>query len=271
VTQTVAVGGCPVALAYGDGSVWVANSLDGTVSRIDPTRGAVEATVRVGNGPDGVTVSRAGIWVTNEFDGSVALIDPRRNAVVRRDRLGGKPTAVASAARSSWIAVREQGSNHRGGTLVLLASEPSFETLDPRFLTSLQAPQLRGMTNDGLLTFKHAGGSDGTQLVPDLACWSQKLVPRFGAVRTGILKPLRLSQPPLNGRRTLDPVSTSWQRGDGWLAQVGDRRAVSRVRLVPVDKRVRSQLLADRGAERARPAAVHDADRRQAGQRGVVD
>ena len=30
-------------------------------------------------------------------------------------------------------------------------------------------PQLLGMTNDGLVTLKHIGGSDGTQLVPDLA------------------------------------------------------------------------------------------------------
>ena len=169
VTQTVAVGGGPVALSYGAGSVWVANSLDGTVSRVDPRRGTVEATVRVGNGPDAVAVSRAGVWVTDEFDDSAALIDPRRNVVVRRARFRSRPTGVAPAARSSWIAVREQGPTHRGGTLVLIASEPSFETLDPRFLTSLQAPQLRGMTNDGLVTFKHAGGSEGTQLVPDLA------------------------------------------------------------------------------------------------------
>jgi YVTN family beta-propeller protein len=169
VTLTVPVGGGPAALAYGDGAVWVANSLDGTVSRIDPSRASVEATIGVGNGPDAVAVGRAGIWVTDEFDGSAALIDPRRNAVVTRVRLGSRPTAVASGGESSWIAVRAEGPTHRGGRLVLMASEPSFETLDPRFLTSLQAPQLRGMTNDGLVTFKHVGGSEGNELVPDLA------------------------------------------------------------------------------------------------------
>jgi len=169
VTQTVPVGGGPAAIAYGDGAVWVANSLDGTVSRIDPARGAVEATVAVGNGPDALAVSRKGIWVTDEFDGSAALLDPDRNAVIQRVRLGSRPTAVTSSGASNWIAERSEGASHRGGRLVLIASEPSFETLDPRFLTSLQAPQLRGMTNDGLVTFKHVGGSDGTALVPDLA------------------------------------------------------------------------------------------------------
>jgi peptide/nickel transport system substrate-binding protein len=169
VTQTVSVGGGPSAVAYGAGALWVANSLDGTVSRIDPVRGAVQATIRVGNGPNAVTVSREGIWVGDQFDGFASLIDPRRNVVVRRARTGGSPTAVVSIGRSTWIAVRGQSPTHRGGTLVLIASVPSFETLDPRFLTSLQPAQLRGMTNDGLVTFEHVGESSGVQLVPDLA------------------------------------------------------------------------------------------------------
>jgi YVTN family beta-propeller protein len=169
VTQTVPVGNGPAALAYGKGAVWVANSLDGTVSRIDPARAAVDTTVAVGNGPDALAVGRRGIWVTDEFDGSAALLDPDRNEVVQRVRLGNRPTAVASSGRSTWIAVRAEGASHRGGRLVLIASQASFESLDPRFLTLLQAPQLRGMTNDGLVTFKHVGGSDGTALVPDLA------------------------------------------------------------------------------------------------------
>ena len=37
----------------GEGAVWVANSLGGTVSRIDPREGRVEATVEVGRGPAG--------------------------------------------------------------------------------------------------------------------------------------------------------------------------------------------------------------------------
>jgi peptide/nickel transport system substrate-binding protein len=169
VTQTVPVGGAPAAIAYGDSAVWVANSLDGTVSRVNPARGAIEATVAIGNGPDALAVGRNGIWVTDEFDGSAALLDPRRNAVIRRVRLGSRPSAVTSGGSSNWIAERSEGASHRGGRLVLMASEPSFETLDPRYLTSLQAPQLRGMTNDGLVTFKHVGGNEGAALVPDLA------------------------------------------------------------------------------------------------------
>ena len=48
----------------GHGSVWVANSGDGTVSRIDPVSGRVIATIDVGGSPTGLAVADDGVWVT---------------------------------------------------------------------------------------------------------------------------------------------------------------------------------------------------------------
>ena len=45
------VGNGPAALALGAGAVWVANSLDGTVSEIGAAKAAVLATIPVGSGP----------------------------------------------------------------------------------------------------------------------------------------------------------------------------------------------------------------------------
>ena len=45
VVATINVGSGPTAIAVGFGSVWVTNSLDGTVSRIDPATSAVQATI----------------------------------------------------------------------------------------------------------------------------------------------------------------------------------------------------------------------------------
>jgi peptide/nickel transport system substrate-binding protein len=45
---------------------------------------------------------------------------------------------------------------------------PRLDSIDPGIAFMLFPPQLLGMTNDGLVTLKHVGGSDGTQLVPDL-------------------------------------------------------------------------------------------------------
>jgi len=44
VVTTVPVGNGPTGIAFGAGAVWVANSLDGTVMRIDPDTNTVTAT-----------------------------------------------------------------------------------------------------------------------------------------------------------------------------------------------------------------------------------
>jgi YVTN family beta-propeller protein len=59
----VPVGHEPSAISAGGGAVWVANSGDGTVSRLDAGSGKVIATVDVGSNPSDVAVSQRGVWV----------------------------------------------------------------------------------------------------------------------------------------------------------------------------------------------------------------
>ena len=60
-----------------DGSnMWVANLLDGTVSKIDVSTNTVTATVTVGDGPYGVGFDGSNIWVANYNDGTVSKIVP---------------------------------------------------------------------------------------------------------------------------------------------------------------------------------------------------
>jgi len=63
---TTKVGVAPVSASYGAGSVWVANSGDGTVSRIDPASGQVVRTITISDGgtPSGIAATDNGIWVT---------------------------------------------------------------------------------------------------------------------------------------------------------------------------------------------------------------
>ena len=68
------------AIAVGLGAVWVANTLDATVSRIEPSTGTVSGTVPVGQGPRDVAVGLGSVWVANEFAGTVSQIDPRTNS-----------------------------------------------------------------------------------------------------------------------------------------------------------------------------------------------
>jgi peptide/nickel transport system substrate-binding protein len=50
-----------------------------------------------------------------------------------------------------------------------LGSPAEIRTADPAIEDEISPLQLFGLTNDGLVTLNHAGGPDGTQLVPDLA------------------------------------------------------------------------------------------------------
>jgi len=145
VLATGFAGTTPTAIAFGAGSVWVANSLDNTVSRILPTtvsafatqsvgrhpsgisvgEGAVwvadegdntvtridlasrsEATIPVGHGPTGIAVGDGAVWVANSDDGTIMKIDPALRRVVATIRVGNRPTGVVTANGRVWVSVQ---------------------------------------------------------------------------------------------------------------------------------------------------------------------
>jgi YVTN family beta-propeller protein len=163
------VGTGPTGIAAGAGGVWVANTLDGTVSRIDLEAQAVTTTLPVGNGALDVALAGGSVWVANEFDGTLSRIDPAQGEVVQSIDVGGRPQGVAAEGDRVWVASRASRARHRGGTLRVAVSQPSFDSIDPATHNFLSPAQLLGMTHDGLVTLKHVGGSTGTQLVPDLS------------------------------------------------------------------------------------------------------
>ena len=62
------VGQGPTAVAVGEGAVWVANTQDDTVSRIDPRTAAVTQTIPVGRRPTGVAAGDGAVWVANSLE-----------------------------------------------------------------------------------------------------------------------------------------------------------------------------------------------------------
>jgi len=95
VSAVTHVGTAPTAVAVGAGAVWVANSGDGTVDRLDPATGRVTGRpTTVGPGPLAVAIGEGGVWVATG-DGMVRRIDPR----TRRLAPGGAAvTGVAGLA-----------------------------------------------------------------------------------------------------------------------------------------------------------------------------
>jgi YVTN family beta-propeller protein len=168
----VHVGAGPAGIAVTPGAVWVANSLDQTVSKLDPATGAVTATIGVGDGPSGIVAAKDGVWVSNEFDATLDRIDLQKTRVVRRVRLGSSPRGMVVAGSGVWVAARPfPSASHRGGTLTVaatalpgqLAGEPPDPVAGFYYDGTLTA------VYDGLTAFRRSGGAAGLTLVPDLA------------------------------------------------------------------------------------------------------
>jgi YVTN family beta-propeller protein len=73
------------------------------------TAGRVTATITVGRGPRGVATDERGVWVTNSLDDSVSRIDPETNRVAETIPVGAGPTAVVSGAGAVWVANNHDG------------------------------------------------------------------------------------------------------------------------------------------------------------------
>ena len=62
--RAISVGESPVAVAVGEGAVWVANPGDRSVAKIDPRKNEVVKTIPVEHRPQSVAVASGAIWVT---------------------------------------------------------------------------------------------------------------------------------------------------------------------------------------------------------------
>jgi YVTN family beta-propeller protein len=107
VTGSTAVPGA-AAVAAGHGYVWlvVPGELHGEVWRFDPNSLSPTATVQVGVQPSGIAIAEDGsVWVANSGDGTVTRIDPSTATVVGTVHLGKRPTGIAVAGGKVWVTV----------------------------------------------------------------------------------------------------------------------------------------------------------------------
>jgi len=112
VVGQVPVGSRPGQIAFGSGSLWVANLDDQTVSRIDPSKGSVTRNIPVTDTPTGLAASPGAAWVVGSdrtrSSVSVRRIDPQFDSVAQTMRIGnvvpGGPGAVAAGGEDVWVA-----------------------------------------------------------------------------------------------------------------------------------------------------------------------
>lgn len=169
-TGSVPVPGGPVALAAGEGRVWIASS-DGTLAGVDPT-GAVPKvawTVPVGRTPSGLAVAGGSAWVGSSTGDGLTEVSPSGH--VERIVQVGTPIGAmtAEASKGLWVAALPSVAAHRGGTLVDAVISLGSQVRDPVQISDSQSASMIQLTNDGLVALRKVAGSGGYELVPDLA------------------------------------------------------------------------------------------------------
>jgi DNA-binding beta-propeller fold protein YncE/predicted Ser/Thr protein kinase len=105
VTGTFPVGDSPTGVTLVDGSAWVANTGDETVTRIDARTGSRQSPpIPVGEDPRAIAASAGAVWVGNFGDGTVSRIDTRTNRAAPPIAVGAAPTDIAVGPGRIWVA-----------------------------------------------------------------------------------------------------------------------------------------------------------------------
>jgi YVTN family beta-propeller protein len=122
VAETYAAPAGAAAVRADFGALWVTNPEKGTLARLSPADGSVEAEISVGPGPRFLAVGEGGVWVLNQGDGTVAHVDPATNAVVATIAVDSQPIGggdIAVGGGFVWARV--------SGTLVVKI-DPATDT-----------------------------------------------------------------------------------------------------------------------------------------------
>jgi YVTN family beta-propeller protein len=135
VVARTRVGEAPAGVAAGGGSVWVANSGDGTVSIIDAATNKLTDSVEVGTAPVDVELAGGHAWVSFEDDARIVAVDVddlSRQEVELAG--GGSNLAIAAGGRYLW-AVSQDTPLQRIDTADFEITEHSVAVEEPVNLT----------------------------------------------------------------------------------------------------------------------------------------
>jgi YVTN family beta-propeller protein len=93
-------------VAVGDGSVWVAYGASAVVRVRPGAKPRVIASSYAGRSPSGISVGEGSIWVSNRGDNSISQFDPGTFAegAVRKVSVGRGPSAIAAGGGYVWVA-----------------------------------------------------------------------------------------------------------------------------------------------------------------------
>jgi peptide/nickel transport system substrate-binding protein len=118
------VDGAPAALAFGAGSLWVADGESRLVVQVNPEANRVEQRLEVGNAPRALAFAAGALWIASGSDAAIDRFDVERARVTDSVPLASNPTAIAVGAGALWAASEEAGTVTRIDTRTLSADRP---------------------------------------------------------------------------------------------------------------------------------------------------
>jgi DNA-binding SARP family transcriptional activator/ABC-type branched-subunit amino acid transport system substrate-binding protein/streptogramin lyase len=95
--------GAVVLLPVRDGGGGAVTIAGGKVGVLDPKTGELLATIPLGTAPTSIGVGEGSVWVLDADDRTVSRIDPKERAVVRTFSSGSTPTDLAVGAGGIWV------------------------------------------------------------------------------------------------------------------------------------------------------------------------
>ncbi len=168
-------------LAVGDGYVWATISANDKVWLLD-TDGNIESSFETGSGPAGVAVAGGAAWVANSRDGTVTRVDPGDPNASKTTRVGNRPAAIAAVPVANgselWTTVDERPAEPLlppNGARIVLGSDspsssfaPAIASVDPAIAFSAQAYQWEYATAAKLFNYPDAPPPAGLRPQPEL-------------------------------------------------------------------------------------------------------
>jgi YVTN family beta-propeller protein len=137
-------------------SIWVNQTLNNSVMKVDPATNQLVATVAVGTSPArGIAFDGTSIWVANTGSNTVSKIDVATNQVTQTLSVGTYPNGVAFDGAFIWVSNRDSNTVNR---------------IDPNRNVIVQTYSVGtnplGMASDGTFMWVANGGSNTITRIP---------------------------------------------------------------------------------------------------------
>ena len=97
----------------GSDTVWVIDTLQGTLTRVDPETLEAEDPIQLGGSLDAIEAGAGAVWILDKGAGIVTPIDPADGNVGSAIRVGADPIDIAAGLDALWVANLEDGTISR--------------------------------------------------------------------------------------------------------------------------------------------------------------